>query len=126
MFLNFVALGPESESAAEAAEYAADQGKFFAYYDLLYEYQGRPNSGYLTDDRLAGFAAQLGLNGDHLKQALASGKYAGKVKESTEAGRSVGVRGTPTIFINGRPVHDPLDTAAIQAIILDELARSHK
>ncbi len=85
-----------SQKAQEAAECAEDQGKFWEMHDLLYQ-----NQGALGVSDLKGYAQQLGLNTASFDSCLDSGKYASEVQKDTSEGRSYGVSGTPTFFING-------------------------
>lgn len=78
------------------------QGKFWEYHALLYENQqslGRPE--------LESYAERLGLDMSQFKQALDSGKHTAAVKADVQEGARAGVRGTPTVFINGRRYQGP-------------------
>ena len=118
-----VVVGPESSLAAEAAECAAEQGQFFPYHDLLFQNQGPENAGYLTSERLSGFAGQIGLDTEQFSLCLDSGRYEDKVLQSSREAQALGVQSTPTVFVNGRPVQDPLEPGALRSVIADELDR---
>ena len=110
--------------AAVGAECAGDQGQFFPYHDLLFENQGPANAGYITAETLVAYAVELGLDEDRFAGCLASpAEQYDKVVQSTERAEATGVRGTPTVLINGRRVQDPLDLEDLRALILDELER---
>ncbi len=83
--------------AAEAARCAADQGRFWEYHDLLFVAQ----SSFARTDLLA-YAARLGLPADAFGACLESGRHRGAVRADIAEGRSAGVRGTPTFFVNGQ------------------------
>ena len=87
---------PHSEHAAEAAEAAAAQGRFWPMHDLLYENQRK-----LEDDDLHGYAAQLGLDLDAFDRDLAGHVHATRVREDFMSGVRSGVNGTPTFYVNG-------------------------
>lgn len=87
---------PHAESAAQAAVEAARQGAFWEYHDLLFRRQDR-----LTPADLVGYADSLGLDAAAFAEALETGVHAAAVAADRELGRSVGVTGTPTFFING-------------------------
>ena len=87
---------PHAEQAAEAAEAAATQGRFWPMHDLLYEHQRR-----LRDQDLRAYAEQLGLNLERFDQELAEHVHAGRVHEDFLSGVRSGVNGTPTFYING-------------------------
>ena len=87
---------PYARVAAEGAECAGDQGKFWEYTDLLYENQKSINSEIVPQ-----LAAQLDLEMDEFTSCISSGKYKGKIASDLAEGQSKGVRGTPGNFVNG-------------------------
>jgi protein-disulfide isomerase len=87
--------------AAEAAEGAREQGKYWEYVALLLR-----NQSALNPDQLKAYASQLSLDRKRFDQALDSDKFADKVQRDLRDGIKYGVAGTPTIFINGRRVAD--------------------
>jgi len=87
---------PHAEQAAEAAEAAATQGRFWEMHDLLYENQER-----LRDQDLRGYAETLGLDLDLFDMELAERVHAERVREDFMSGVRSGVNGTPTFYING-------------------------
>jgi len=98
VFRNF----PLSEShqyatiAAQAAEAAAIQGKFWEMHDAIYEQQHN-----LDEDFLIKLSKELGLDADQFKQDLAADTVKEKVENDFESGIRSGVNGTPTFFVNG-------------------------
>ena len=97
-------LGQESVWAAQAAECAADQGKFWEYHDLLFDKQNGENVGTFTKDKLIGYAKDLGLDTAKFDPCLQNDVTLQRVISDTQEGRNVGVTGTPTFFINGKPL----------------------
>jgi protein-disulfide isomerase len=97
-------LGPESLWAAQAAECAADQGKFWEYHDLLFERQKGENQGVFSKDNLVAFGKDLGLDMGQFEPCLREDKTLARVQADTQEGEKFGVRGTPTFFINGQPL----------------------
>lgn len=97
-------LGPESISAAEASECAAEQGRFWEYHDKLFEEQAGRNRGAFSKANLKRFASELGLDTDPFDACVDSGKYADQVQQDMEAGRRAGVRAVPTLFVNGSKI----------------------
>lgn len=87
---------PHARRAAEAAEAAADQGKFWEMHDALYENQDR-----LEDEDLVALVRSLRLDGDRVAAALEDGTYTARVREDFRNGIRSGVNGTPTFFVNG-------------------------
>ena len=85
-----------ARKAAEAANAANEQGKFFEYIALLFQRQKA-----LDVPSLKKYAGELGLNRARFDAALDRGVYAAEVKHDIEDGEMYGVSSTPTIFING-------------------------
>lgn len=88
---------PHSTRAAEAAEAAAAQGRFWEMHDLLFKQEGQ-----LDDEQLARCAAKAGLDLRRYSEEMAAGAYAEKIDRALMAATFVGkVTGTPTIYLNG-------------------------
>jgi protein-disulfide isomerase len=87
----------QAEPAAEAAEFAGAEGKFWQMHDGLFENQER-----LGEPLYSELAQELGLSSAALQQALADGKYEKRVRADFSGGVRSGVNGTPTFFINGK------------------------
>jgi protein-disulfide isomerase len=87
---------PNAELAAEAAEGAAVQGRFWEMHDLLYENQDR-----LGGEDLHGYASRLGLDVETFDRELAAHAHADRVHEDFMSGVRSGVNGTPTFYVNG-------------------------
>ncbi|HZX68576.1 MAG TPA: thioredoxin domain-containing protein [Candidatus Elarobacter sp.] len=86
---------PHAQAAAEAAEFAADHGKFWELHDVLFEHQRA-----LDEPHLLGYARDLGLDAKALGTALREHTYAGIVEEMKEGGEASGIPGTPAFFLN--------------------------
>jgi protein-disulfide isomerase len=110
-------LGPESLWAAQAAECAADQGKFWAYHDLLFERQKGENQGAFSKDNLIGLGKELGLDMAQFEPCVREDKTLARVQGDTQEAQQFGVRGTPTFFINGRPLVGAQPIEAFQKTI---------
>ena len=95
-------LGPESFDAAEASECARDQGRFNEYHLELYRLTFRGKSH--TQELLRETAEEMDLDPTAFDQCLRSGVKRARVLEDREYGRTLGVRGTPTLFISGRTI----------------------
>jgi protein-disulfide isomerase len=83
--------------AAEAAEAAGAQGRFWEMHDLLLAHQDA-----LTVPDLRDYARQLGLDEDRFIEDLDSRRFALRVARDVQSADASGVAGTPTFFINGR------------------------
>lgn len=99
---------PHAVQAAEAAEAAAAQGKFWAMYATLFAHQWELEYGDLMD-----YAGQLGLDRTRFSEALNKHRYLDRVRTDVGTGRQHGVSGTPTFFINGRRQDGPDDVRAL-------------
>ena len=104
VFVNFPFLGQESFDAAEAATCAQDQGKFWEYHAALFESNKGENAGSFSRDNLNKLAQQVGLDMTQFGQCVDSHKYRDFVLASVNEAKRAGVRSTPTLFVNGRPV----------------------
>ena len=89
----------EAFKAAEAAEAARDQGRYWEYAQLLMR-----NQSALSVDKLKAYASELALDRPRFDSALDSGKFAEMVQRDIEEGMKLGINATPTLFINGRRV----------------------
>lgn len=89
----------EAQKSAEASECADEQGKFWAYHDLLYNRQDK-----LSLNNYKKWATELSLDTNKFNNCLDSGKYATEVGKDLQSGQSFGVTGTPATFVNGRLV----------------------
>ena len=87
---------PHAEQAAESAEAAAAQDRFWEMHDVLYE-----NQRHLEDEDLRTYAEQLGLDVERFGKELAEHAHAARVREDFMSGVRSGVNGTPTFYING-------------------------
>ena len=121
IYHDFAFLGEESNWAAQAARCAGDQGKYWQYHDYLYEHQNGENEGSFAKNNLKSFALEVGLNADDFNTCLDSGKHAQEVLDDTEAGRKLGVTGTPTSFVNGKIVQGAVSFSQFEPTILKAL-----
>jgi protein-disulfide isomerase len=103
---------PNAHAAAEAAEAAALQGKFWQMHDLLFE---RQNALQARD--LEGYARELGLELDRFAADLRSPPVVKRVKDDQVGGLRSGVIGTPTFFVNGVHFRDKPDFETLAAAI---------
>src|SRR5690348_14074201 len=107
-----IAEHPHAQHAAEVAEAAAAQGKFWEMHDLLYQHQDA-----LEDDDRLDYARQLGRDVERVQRELAAHVHAPHVKGDMVSGERSGVSGTPRFFINGRPHEEPGDAKTLAAAL---------
>jgi protein-disulfide isomerase len=103
---------PHAENAAEAAEAAGAQGKFWEMHDMLYE-----NQAALEPEDLVRYAQALHLDARRFVKEISEHLYAERVREDFGSGVRSGVNGTPTFFINGVRHDGPFDLASLLAAI---------
>jgi protein-disulfide isomerase len=87
---------PNAYNAAQAAEAAKVQGKYWEYIDLLFK-----NQSTLDRDSLKKYASQVGLDRKQFDADFDAGKYEPIVRHDVEEGEGYGIEATPTFFING-------------------------
>ena len=110
---------PNAQLAAEAAEAAAAQGKFWEMHDLLFEHQDA-----LRPMDLVGYAGQLGLDVERFTDELRRRVYASRVAEDIDTADMSGVTGTPTFFINDRRHQGAYDIDTLTAAVRAALQRA--
>ncbi len=88
---------PHAELAAEAAECAGAQGRFWEMHDLLFENQSHLKLAHLRD-----YAVRLQLDMARFDAELGDHVYLQRVREHLQSGHDSGVRSTPAFFVNGR------------------------
>ncbi len=116
---------PTAQKAAEAAECAEEQNKYWEYHDKVFEEQEKQGQGTVqfTAADLKQWAADLGLDTAKFNKCLDSGKYQSEVEKDMQDGISVGVSGTPAFFINGIPVSGAQPFEVFKEIIDAELSK---
>jgi protein-disulfide isomerase len=87
---------PHAQNAAEAAEAAAAQDKFWEMHDYLFEHQKALDNSYLLK-----YAQKVGLDIERFKKEMSGHVYASLIEQSLKNGINSGVEGTPTFFVNG-------------------------
>jgi protein-disulfide isomerase len=118
VFRNFplTQIHPHAQHAAEAAECAGAQNRFWEMHDILYEHQQA-----LEDEDLENYAGLLKLDIPKFQSDLYNHSFADRVREDFLSGIRSGVNGTPTFYINGKRYNDSLDgeslTASLRSLI---------
>jgi len=100
VFVDLPFLGRDSPIAAQASYCAEDQGKYWKYHSMLYNFQeGAPDSGWADRDRLNSFAFTLNMNMDEFNDCMDSSKYKIRVKANYNEAVKQGAQATPTFII---------------------------
>ena len=109
----------QAMNAAEAAEAARTQGKFWQLHDLLFAGQDT-----LDPKMIRGQAEKIGLDLAAYDNALASHGAAARIQADVEQAAALGARGTPNIFINGRRLVGAKELPVLEALVDEELAKA--
>lgn len=91
-----------AQMAAESAEAAGAQGKFWEMQDKIYKNQNEWAGSAQPLDLFASFAQSLGLDVNRFKQEVQNNQYKNKINEDTVDGNTLGVNSTPTLYLNGK------------------------
>ncbi len=121
---DFPYLGNESRRAAVAARAAQEQGKFWDYHDVLFDNQRSPNSGAFSNENLASFAREVGLDMGRFEAAIASGEYEAVVEKDFREGQDAGISSTPSFIINGRVLVGPQPLETFEQVIEEEARKA--
>jgi protein-disulfide isomerase len=135
LVVRYMPFHPNSVLAANVTEAAGEQGKYWEMQELLFRRQPewgeihghgahaapavrREPAGVLFER----YAAELGLDVERVRAAVATNRYAAKVERDKRDGQSLGVAKTPTFFVNGRQLAR-FSQQDLRALIEDELKR---
>jgi len=112
---------PNARPAAEAAQCAAEQGKFWPYHDRLFADQSK-----LANDDLKRTAAELGMNAGQFNACFDTHKYQARIEADVRAGNEAGVSGTPAFYVNGRMLTGAQPFEVFKRTIDEELERKSR
>lgn len=110
-------------AAARAAEAAGLQGKFWEMHDMIYEHQKDWHEAFDVRPIFEGYAIKIGLDVEQFRRDISSEIVERRIFLDGKRAHSLGVNGTPTVFLNGREV--PFESLApdkLKALIVKELA----
>ena len=109
-------------AAASAAEAAGLQGKFWEMHDLLYEHQADWKKEFDVRPIFEGYAKQIGVDVERYKRDMNGELVAQRIFADGKRGHSLGVKGTPTVFMNGREVpFENLPADKLRVVIQNEM-----
>lgn len=115
---------PNAQAAAQAAEAAGMQGKFWEMYTKLYSEQSAWSGAPDPQINFANYAQNINLNVDQWKKDQKSSAVKEKIAADVASGNAAGVDGTPSFFVNGERVTNPNSQADFQKIIDDAVKKS--
>lgn len=104
----------QAQKAAEAAEAAAAQNKFWQMHNTLFEHQDALDNGYLLE-----YADNLRLDIDQFLQEMTNHVHAERIAQSIQGGIQSGVGSTPALFINGIRYRDALELEPLLTVIIE-------
>jgi protein-disulfide isomerase len=109
---------PAANAALEAHAQKGDKA-FWAMHEKMFA-----NQKALTTENLEKWGKELGLNGAKLKKAISEDKYAKTIQQQQNLANTLGARGTPAFFINGRNLRGAQPLPAFTALVDEELAKA--
>ncbi|HEX3249266.1 MAG TPA: thioredoxin domain-containing protein [Pyrinomonadaceae bacterium] len=109
-------------AAASAAEAAALQGKFWEMHDVIYDRQASWKGQFDVRGVFEGYAKEIGLDVDRYNRDVGSDLVQQRIFQDGKRGHSLGVKGTPTVFMNGREVpFESLPADKFRVVIQEEI-----
>lgn len=112
-----IQIHPQAQRAAQAAEAAAAQGKFWLMSDTLFDHQQRLENGYLVE-----YANDLGLDIPQFLKELSKQVHVDRINEDIESGCKSGITAAPVLFINNIRYTERWNTTDLMAAMI---AASH-
>ncbi|HKC15025.1 MAG TPA: DsbA family protein [Patescibacteria group bacterium] len=123
-FRHYAFLGPASTVAANAAECANEQGKFWDFHNYLYKNQPpESDTSMYTVDNLTSVAQNMGMDAGKFRGCLSTNKYQKDIDADFADGQKAGVTGTPATFVNGKLVVGAQPYASFKTLIDQELSK---
>jgi protein-disulfide isomerase len=107
--------------AALGSEAAGKQGKFWEMHDKIFE-----NQKAISEENLVAWAGELGLDVEQFKKDMASDELKKKITEQQTQGVTLGARGTPAFFVNGRFLSGAQPVDSFKKLIDEEKAKAEK
>lgn len=118
---------PEAAAAAQAAECADDQQRYWPYHDKIFREQDRRGQeGEVVRFRAADlkrWGADVGLDAAAFNECVDSGRHKDEVAKDYADAAGVGIQGTPVFFVNGRALFGAHPFATFQKVIEEELSK---
>ncbi|MBM4283128.1 MAG: DsbA family protein [Deltaproteobacteria bacterium] len=109
---------PEAQRASEIAACAGEQGRFWEAHDALYAKQDKLDEASVRQSVIA-----AGVDAAKLEECLASGRATTLVDRDFKKGEEIGVEGTPSFFVNGRPFTGNPTVSGLSQALDEELGR---
>jgi len=110
-------LHPNAQIAAQAAEAAGMQGKYWEMHDILFTKQNDWSASSSARDIFSGYAETLGINVDQFKKDIDSDAARNRVAVDVIDGNALGITGTPTFFLNNQKIENPASLSDFEVLI---------
>jgi len=120
-YRHFIISPPDTANAANAAECAVDQGRFWDYHDLLFSQQGVSRDPF-SKANLKAYGARLGLSAQQFDECVDRDTHLDEVYRDSATGKDAGIQGTPTFLINGKSIPGEVPYAQFKAEVEAALA----
>lgn len=114
---------PHSRKAANFAQYAASQNKFWEIHDKLFETQENWSTLSNPSDYFADLGSQIGLDKDKIKEVIQKNTYDQEINDDLAEGNKVGISATPTFYLNGKKL-DLQSFAGLDIAVSKELQQN--
>jgi len=114
---------PNAQIAAQAAEAAGVQGKYWEMHDILFTKQNDWSASSTARDIFVQYAQTLGLNPDQFKKDIDSDTVKNKVAEDIKDGNALGINGTPTFFLDGVKLDNPASLADFETAVKNAMSQ---
>jgi len=111
----------QAELAAQAAEAAGKQGKFWEMHDILFKNQSNWAESPKAKSQFIDYAEEIGLDVSKFKNDLGSKEVRGYVKADLLSGLSLRLNSTPSFYINGERISNPPSPQAFEELIVSQL-----
>jgi protein-disulfide isomerase len=117
-YRSFIIEGPATREAANAAYCAADQGRFWDYYDVLFNKSGTGQPQVVfAKNALKDYGVQLGLDATQFNRCVDNGQFLPEVQSQHNEAAARGVTATPSFFINGKKIEGAAPYAEFKAAV---------
>lgn len=116
---NPLSFHPNAMPAANAAECAREQGKFWPMTEKMFG-----NQQALSPESYEKWAGEIGVDVGRFKKCFADNKYKTRIEEDQKLSMQMGARGTPAFFVNGRFLSGAQPQPAFEALIDEELKKA--
>jgi protein-disulfide isomerase len=120
-YFPLVEIHANAELAAQAAQAAAKQGKFWEMHDLLFEKQNEWANAANIEPLFESYATLIGISAEQFKTDFTSKDVINFVKAERADAIKLGLQGTPSFFVNGKKIQNPASVDAFRAIIKDAI-----